>query len=285
MKKVTVIILNYKVCDQAVKCVKSVQKSTYGNVGIIVVDNNSQDGIDEVFSNSKEVTFIQTGDNLGYTGGNNVGIKKALELGSDYMFLLNADTTIEEDAIGNLVTTAELQNVGISGPKILFADERKDIIWYAGGSLDLADVLGKHRGVDEKDRGQYDTIEETEFVTGGAIFIKREVFEKIGLFDDKYFMYLEDADFCFRAKKAGFKLLYVPTAQVFHKNAQSTGLGSPRQDYFITRNRMLFAAKFLSFRTKFALFREVLRNIMIPARRLAFADFLLGNLGKGSFIK
>lgn len=284
MKKVGVVILNYKVCDQAIKCAKSVQKSTYGDVEIIVVDNNSRDGIDEALSDNKDIIFIQTGGNLGYTGGNNIGIRKALENKADYIFILNADTTIEEDAIGNLVTTAELQDVGIAGPKILFADEKKDIIWYGGGTIDLANVLGKHRGLDEKDLGQYDKIEETEFITGGAMFVRRDVFEKVGFFDDKYFMYLEDADLCFRAKRAGFKILYVPTAQVFHKNAQSAGLGSPRQDYFLTRNRMLFASKFLSFRTKFALFREAIRNIGIPARRLALIDFLLGDLGKGHVV-
>ncbi len=282
MRKVSVVILNYKVKDQAVKCVKSVQKSTYGNVDIIVVDNNSGDGLEKELEKLPDILFIQSGKNLGYTGGNNIGIKKALERDADYVFILNPDTTIEEDAIGNLVATAELEKAGIVGPKILFADDKKDTIWYAGGILDLANVLGKHRGVDEKDKKQYDTIEETEFVTGGAIFVRRDVFEKIGFFDDRYFMYLEDVDFCYRAKKAGFKVLYVPTAEVFHKNAQSAGLGSPRQDYYLTRNRMLFASKFLSLRTRFALLREAIRNLAIPARRLALVDFLLGDLGKGN---
>ncbi len=284
MKKVAVVILNFKVKELALRCIESVKGSDYENVETIVIDNNSGDGLEEEIKKVAGVSFIQSNKNLGYTGGNNLGIEKSLKDGADYIFILNADTTIEEDAIGNLVATAELEGVGIAGPKVLFADDKKNIIWYAGGILDVANVLGKHRGMDEKDRGQYDTIEETEFVTGGALFVRRDVFEKIGLFDDKYFMYLEDADFCYRATKAGFKILYVPTAQVFHKNAQSAGLGSPRQDYFITRNRMLFAAKFLSWRTRFALLREALRNIMIPARRLALVDFLLGNLGKGSFI-
>lgn len=279
--KVAVVILNYRVKDRALNCVGSVQKSNYQNLEIIVVDNNSQDGLEEEIQKIAGVKFIQTNDNLGYTGGNNIGIKKALENQADYIFILNADTEIDQNTISNLVKVSQDQEIGIAGPKILFDDQKT--IWYAGGIFDMDNVLGKHRGVDEKDQGQYDKIEETNYVSGGAMFVDKKVFEKIGFFDDKYFLYYEDSDFCFRAKKAGFKIRYVPSAVVFHANAQSTGLGSPLQDYYITRNRMLFASKFLPFRTKFALFREALKNLGSPTRRKAFFDFLLGNLGRGSF--
>lgn len=283
MKKVAVVILNYKSKDEALECIHSVKASDYSSIEIIVVDNNSQDGLEEDLRGDNEVEFIQTGDNLGYTGGNNLGIEKALKDGADYIFVLNADTVIDNSAISNLVLVSEKEGAGIVGPKILFGDRKT--IWYAGGIFDKANVLGSHRGVDELDEGQYDEIEETEYVSGGAMFVKKEVFKRIGLFDDKYFLYYEDSDFSFRAKKANFKLVFAPTAVVYHENAKSTGLGSPLQDYFITRNRMLFASKFLSFRTRFALFREALRNISNSARRLALVDFLVGNLGKGSYIK
>lgn len=283
MLKVGVVILNYKVCVETLKCVVSVAKSDYQNIEIIVVDNNSKDKIEEEIKNIKDVLFIQSNDNLGYTGGNNLGIKKALENKADYIFVLNPDTEIEKNAISSLVDLAEKVHAGIIGPKILFGD--KETIWYAGGILDLANVLGSHRGVDEKDQGQYDDVEETEFVTGGAMFVRAVVFDKIGLFDEKYFMYLEDSDLCFRVRKMGFKILYNPKAVVYHENAKSAGLGSSLQDYFITRNRMLFALKFLSCRTKFALFREAVKNILNPTRRLALFDFLTGNFGKGSFLE
>lgn len=283
MKKVTVVILNFKVKDQTLKCIESIKSSSYHNVEIIVVDNNSQDGIDEVLFDSKDVVFIQTGENLGYTGGNNIGIKHALKEGTDFVFVLNADTVIDKDAIKNLVDSVNQDEIGIVGPKILFDD--KKTLWFAGGTFDQANVLGGNRGVNEIDKGQYDQIEETEYITGGAMFVKKEVFEKIGFFDEKYFLYYEDDDFCFRAKQAGYKIKYIPSAIVYHKNAQSTGLGSSLQEYFIIRNRMLLASKFLPFRTKFALFREALRNILNPVRRLAFFDFLTGNFGKGSFLK
>lgn len=283
VKKVTVVILNYKLKDQTIDCIKSVEKSTYPSLEIVVVDNNSEDGLGKEILNFPNVKFIQNNDNLGYAGGNNVGIKYALEKGSDYIFILNPDTTLDKDAIKFLVERLEDPKVGIVSPKVYFSDSQK--IWYAGGIFDKANVLGSHRGVDQQDKKQYDESSETDFATGAALVIKKQAFEEIGFFDERYFLYYEESDFCYRAKLKGFKIMYIPKAVVYHKNAQATGLGSPLQDYFITRNRMLFAAKFLPLRTRFALFREALRNLGNPVRRLAFFDFLIGNFGKGSFLK
>lgn len=281
MKKIGVVILNYKVKDLTLKCINSVKASSYKDFFIVVVDNDSGDEIEEALSNIKDVTFIQNSKNTGYSGGNNVGIKRALELGADLVFILNPDTTINKNCLEILVEGLERYQAGIANPKIYFMDS--DVLWFAGKILDLKNVLGRHRGVDQKDRGQFDEEIEMEDAVGAAMLVKKEVFQKIGFFDEKYFLYYEDSDFCFRARKKGFKIIYIPKAVVYHKNAQSTGLGSPLQDYYITRNRMLFASKFLSLRTKFALFREALRNWSYPVRRKAFLDFLIGNFGKGNY--
>lgn len=278
--KVIVIILNFKVKALTIKCVESVKKSTYP-VKIIVVDNKSEDGLDLEINKFKDVEFIQTGKNLGFTGGNNFGIKKALANGADLVLILNPDTTTNKDCIKNLVEGMEEIGAGVVGPKIYFKDEKT--IWYAGGVMDKLNVLGKHRGVDQKDQGQYEKVIETDYVSGAAMMVKREVFENVGLFDERYFLYYEDSDFCERAKKTGYKIMYLPKAMVYHANAQSAGLGSPLQDYYITRNRMLYAKKFLPLRTQLALLREALKNLGNPNRRLALWDFLTGNLGKGSF--
>lgn len=282
MKKVSVVILNYKVRDLTIKCIESVKKSSYENISIIVVDNNSDDGLVEAIKKVEGVEFVQLKENFGYSGGNNAGIKRALKEGADYIFLLNPDTVIDKGAISSMVELAQKGgDEAVIGPKIYFGDGKT--IWYAGGIFDQANVLGKHRGVDQKDEGQYNKIEETEYVTGAAMFVPKDVFDKVGLFDEQYFLYYEDSDFSYRAKSAGFKLVYLPTAVVCHENAKSTGLGSPLQDYYITRNRMLFASKFLPIRTRFALFREALRNLDKPVRRKAFFDFLLGKFGKGEY--
>jgi GT2 family glycosyltransferase len=281
MHKVAVVILNYKVADLVLKCVDSVKNSSYQEKLIIVVDNNSNDHLADKLQLSKELIFIQSKENSGYTGGNNLGIKEALKQKADYILVLNPDTEVEKDTIKILVEKAEKLEVGILCPKIYFSDSKT--IWFAGGIMDYANVLGSNRGVDEEDTGQFDKDEEMDLVTGACMLVRAEVFEKIGLFDENYFLYYEDTDFCFRAKKAGFKIMYIHNAIVYHKNAQTTKLGSPLQDYFITRNRMLFASKFLSFRTKFALVREAFRNIKIAARRRALVDYLSGSFGKGSF--
>ena len=278
--KIAVIILNFKVKNLILKCIESVKQSTFKDLEIVVVDNSPQEGLGVLID--KDITYLPN-ENTGYTGGNNLGIKEALKGSTDYVFILNPDTEIEKDTIRILKETAEKENAGIIGSKILFSD--KKTIWYAGGILDRNNVIGKHRGVDELDKGQYDSLSETDYVTGAALFASKEVFEKVGLFDEKYFLYYADSDLSRRAKDAGFKVLYQPKAIVYHENAQSTGLGSPLQDYFITRNRMLYASKFLPFRTRFALFREALRNLDKPMRRLALWDFLTGNFGKGSYSK
>jgi len=280
MIKTGVVILNFNVKTEVKECLRSVFSSGYNNLFVCLV-NNSKEDFSDVLKDWPSLNFIQTDKNLGYSGGNNLGIKKALAEKCEYVFVLNPDTTIAENTINRLVALCEETGCGIIGPKIYFENSKK--IWYAGGILDLKNVLGSHRGVNEIDRGQFDKEVETDYVSGAAFFIKKEVLEKIGYFDEKYFLYYEDSDYCFRAKKAGFKVIYYPQSVVYHANAKSTGLGSNLQNYFITRNRMLFASKFLPLRARVALFREALTHLGDPIRRLALWDFLTGNFGQGSF--
>lgn len=286
--KVGIVILNYKVAHLAIKAVHSVLKSSYKNIHIYLVDNNSKDELAELaqkeFENNKQVTMLYLKNNTGYTGGNNVGAKAALKDSCDWVLLFNPDAVVEKDTIEIMLERAIANNAQLVNPKIYFAQSKK--IWFAGKIFDKLNVLGHHRGVDEEDTGKYDTEEELEDGTGCALFVKDEVFKKIGYLDERYFLYYEESDFIYRARQSGFKVMYIPKAIVYHDNAKSTGLGSPLQDYFITRNRMLFAKKFLPFRTQFALIREAMRtSIKYSTRRLALMDYLMGNFGKGSYIK
>lgn len=283
MKKVAVVILNYKVKYLVLKCLSSIEKSSYPNLVIVVVDNDSQDGLRDCLNVSDNLLFIQNKDNLGYAGGNNSGIREALKQQADFIFILNPDTTIESNTIEKLVEGIKRNQADLANPKIYFAGSRK--LWFAGKRMDLANVIASHIGVDQEDAGQYNQERIINDVTGGALLVSVKVFQKVGLFDERYFMYYEDSDLAMRAKKAGFKAVYVPSAIVYHRNAQSSGLGSSLQDYFITRNRMLFAKKFLSHRIRFALLREAAKNVLNPTRRLALFDYIRGNFGKGSFIK
>ena len=145
--------------------------------------------------------------------------------------------------------------------------------------MDWANMYASHRGVDAVDRGQYDKTEETAFVTGCSMIIRREVVEKIGMLDDNYYLYLEDLDYCLRAKKAGYKLLYEPSSVVWHVNAGSSARpGNPLHEYYFTRNRLLLGFRYAPLRTRFALLREAFR-FTSPVRRKAVRDWVLGRFG------
>ncbi|KKQ83490.1 MAG: Glycosyl transferase family 2, partial [Candidatus Woesebacteria bacterium GW2011_GWA1_38_8] len=234
--------------------------------------------------------LLKTGKNLGFTGGNNVGIRYALDHEADFVWLLNNDTFVDRNVLA-FVSAFRDPTVGICGSKIYFAPgrefhydryEEKDrgkVLWYAGGLVDWDNMYASHRGVDEVDHGQYDKSVETPFITGCSMMIRREVIDRIGFLDDKYYLYLEDLDFCLRAKKAGFKLLYVPSSILWHVNAGSSARpGNPLHEYYLTRNRLLLGFRYASFRTKVALLREAL-GFTSSVRRKAVMDWMFGRFG------
>ena len=305
MKKIFIVILNWNGKKDTLECLESLEKLQIANckLQIVVVDNGSTDGSVEAIQNEtlrlrsgQELKIIENKENLGFAEGNNVGIKYALENGADDTVLLNNDTLVDKNLIEELLRMAESETqIGVVSPKIYFApgfefhkdryqeNERGKVLWYAGGKMDWQNILASHRGVDEVDKGQYDQPEETDFATGCCVLIKKEVFEKIGLLDKKYFAYWEDTDFCQRAKRAGFKVVYAPNAILWHKNASSSGRpGSVTHVYFQTRNRLLFGFRYASLRAKLALFRESLKFLMEGGiRRKAVLDFYLGKFGEG----
>ncbi|MDP2649860.1 MAG: glycosyltransferase family 2 protein [bacterium] len=300
MKHVVISLLNFNGKKNTLDCLDSLQNIKRDNfkLSVVVVDNASTDGSLEEIQNTK-VKIIGNKENLGFAGGHNTAIKYALENGADYILILNNDTYVDKDFLVELLKVAEKDDdIGILTPKIYFApgfefhkdkykkEELGRVIWYAGGVMDWKNIIGHHRGVDEVDKGKFDEIEETELATGCCMLIKKEVFEKVGLFDDKYFLYYEDADLTMRTKRKNFKIMYVPKSIIWHKNAGSAGgSGSELQDYYITRNRLIFGMRYAPARAKFALLKESLK-ILLNGRhwqRRGVLDFYIGKLGKGSF--
>ncbi len=283
MIHVSVIIVNYNSHEDTLDCLHSLSviKTTGFRMNTIVIDNASKD----IFKlpeklNNETIEVLRSDANKGFTGGNNLGIYYAIEkYNSDYVLLLNNDTTVDENFLKELVRTAEAdKRIGMVGSKIYFSkgcefhknsyekSELGKVLWYAGGSIDWNHLAAFHRGVDEVDRGQFDTQTESEFATGCSVLVKREILEKVGTFDKRFFLYLEDVDWSVRVSKAGYKIAFCPTSVVYHKNAGSTGgSGSTIHDYYQTRNRLLFAFKHGSW------------NEIITALRIAFFTFLNGN--------
>lgn len=303
--KIAVVILNWNGYKDTLECIESIVKSDVSSVrcDIVVVDNNSSDNSLQELSkvanlNSNPRVFVVSNrENLGFSGGNNVGIKFALELGVDKIVILNNDTELESKCIKELVSASNRHPKAIITPKIYFApgyEFHKDrytksqvgkVIWCAGGEIDWNNVYGKNMGVDEVDNGQYDKEVPVDFATGACMLLPRELILKSGLFDDKYFLYLEDLELSTRAKVNGWSIIYSPKARLWHKVSQSSAIGSSLNDYFITRNRLIFGLKYAPIRAKFALIRESVRFIISGRKwqRIGSLDFYLRRFKQGSF--
>ena len=191
---------------------------------IYVVDNGSTDNsVAELHREfGDRIILLANERNLLYAGGNNVGILRALADGCSHLLLLNNDTAVAPTLLQRLLEAEERVGDAVLCPKIYYAD-RPDILWYAGGRLNLRRARISHRGIREQDHGQHDRLEETGWATGCALFAPRKVFEAVGLLDDNFQLYSEDVDFCLRAKAVGFKVFYVPSAQVWHKVSSAIG--------------------------------------------------------------
>lgn len=280
--KIVILILNWNGWQDTLECLESVYQIDYENFDVILVDNHSHDySLDKIraycageleveseflnyqiknkpikvlefyenettsFNDFHELIIIKNRKNYGFPGGNNVGIKLALEnLDPDYILLLNNDTIVDQHLLKNLVQEGQKnKKVGILGPKIYYYDE-PEVIWSAGCKISWKLARGIQIGSGELDQGQYDYIREVEYVSGSAFLIKTEVIRKIGLMDENYFLYFEESDWTLRANEAGFKSLYVPEAKVWHKVSRSGGgMSKPVGLYYITRNRWIFMKK------------------------------------------
>ncbi len=297
MKKVAIVIVNWNGYKDTSVCLRSLAKLRRTNVEVetIVVDNGSTDESAAIIARDfPGAVLLKLDENRGFTGGNNIGITYAMKRGADFVWLLNNDTIVDPEAL-SLLDAFDTDTVGIAGSKIYFApgheyhktryakNERGRVFWYAGGLVDWDNLYASHRGVDEVDHGQYDRAIETPFVTGCSMMIARAVVESVGLLDDAYYLYLEDLDYCLRAKRAGFTLVYQPTSVIWHVNAGSSGgAGNPLHDYYITRNRLLLGMRYASIRTKIALLREGVAFLHEnnEEKRKAVADFFFLRRGK-----
>ena len=301
MVKIFISIINFNGNETTNTCLDSLSDLVVKdfNLNVVVVDNNSKIPFvhKDNFSNFK-LEIIKSDKNLGFSGGQNLGIKYSLENGADYVVVLNNDVFVDKNLILNLLQTfSEKKDCGLVSPKIYFAKgyefhkdryREKDlgkVIWYGGGKMDMQNIIGSHIGVDEVDQGQFDKLTITDFTSGCCVMIKKEVFEKVGFFDEKYFLYYEDNDLSVRAGRKGYSSYYQPKAFMWHLNAGSSGSGSELHDYYITRNRLLFGFKYADTRAKVALIKESIKIIKSGRdwQKKGIVDFYKKNLGKGSY--
>lgn len=239
--KVAIIVLNWNGWQDTIECLESLQQITYPNYQIIVVDNGSTDESVEVIStNFPEIKILASKENLGFSGGSNLGIKYALGNGADYVLLLNNDTVVDSNFLKPMVQVAESDNhAGIVSGKIYYYND-KERIWSTGGHINRlrGSFIDKGRGV--IDRGQFDKEAQRTFFTGCTMLIKRDVFELVGLLPEAYFFGGEDLEFSLRVSKKGMKLVYCPKAVIWHKVGASHQRFTPKYVYNSYLSKILF---------------------------------------------
>jgi GT2 family glycosyltransferase len=257
---------------------QSLVTQTHGNFLVYVVDNASQDTSIAQLKDWADgrLRVIANEVNVGIAEGNNQGTRAALSDDCDYVLYLNNDVEFEPETFANLVAELEALDCDLLAPKIFFEDRTH--IWSAGGAFNaLKGYLGSHRGEGESDRGQYDTPMRVNNAPGCCLLVRNAVFNKIGMMDAKYFVYHEDADFLFRAWRAGLTMFYTPRARIFHKvSALTGGVASPFSIRYNARGHVYFMLKNLG----------VLPCLFyLPALQLRMAmKVLLRSISWGEFI-
>lgn len=271
---IIIVILNWNGKEDTLECLASVKKLDYSNYEIVLVDNGSVDGSEDAISMQyPDVTLLQTGENLGYAGGNNVGIRWALEQGADYVLVLNNDTIVDTQLLDHLVPAGVYdKNIGLFGPTNFYYNEPTKI-WAIGAIAKEPPRIGYKIIGDGDHEDKWKTAIQFDALVGSAMLIHRKVFETIGLFDEKFFLCWEEYDFCTRASEAGYKCHFIPEAKIWHKVGSSLGVEeTPMRIYFNERNRLLWAKKHLSLSARKNLLKEnclILFRIILPSFNLA----------------
>lgn len=234
--KVFIVVLNYNGRKFIKKCLSSVFKLEYPNFEVVVVDNNSTDGSLEIAKNTfSRANFIKNEENLGFSAGNNVGIRFSLERMADYILILNNDAEVEKDFLAKLVGAGENNvGVGILSP-VIFSGLTKEV-WFSGGKINWLRMRTEH----ERDIKKEECYA-TGYVTGCAMLIKASVFKSIGLFDENFFLYWEDADFSLRAQRAGFGNRLVSSSWVYH--FENSEKNNKNKIYWLVFSGLLFFKK------------------------------------------
>ena len=257
--KVSIIILNWNGLEDTIECLESLRKITYPNYDVTVVDNGSRGNDAQVMQEKfgDYIHLIKNDKNDGYAGGNNIGITSALANSQpDYILLLNNDTVVAPGFLTEMVKVAERDDQnGIVGPKTYLYDTPPQF-WLAWANIDMHRGHATVAGFGETDEGQYDDVREIHgYLPGSCLLIKQQVIQNIGLFDESYFCYWDETDYCFRVRKAGYKIVYASQAKIWHKKSvrlkpwyktlrRRDQVNSPPYFlYFMTRNNFKFMKK------------------------------------------
>jgi hypothetical protein len=239
---VSIITINYNQSDVTRDLLRTVRSLEYPNIEVIVVDNASpNDRPDLIKERYPEIRLIKSPDNLGFAGGNNLGVKEAR---GEYLLFINNDTEVPPGFVGPLVETLQKNpDIGMVSPKIKFHWD-PELIQYAGYTpMNPYTIRNNSIGYHQKDDGRFDTPMDTESIHGAAMMVPRSVVDKVGMMAEMYFLYYEEHDWAQHVKRAGYRLYYQPASYILHKESLATGKNSPLKTYYLTRNRILYARR------------------------------------------
>jgi GT2 family glycosyltransferase len=296
---IAIVILNWNQYEDTAECLTSLRRVHHPAFRTVMVDNGSTDGSPEKLQKEfPELNVIRNQENLGYVGGNNLGISFALETEAQYILLLNNDTVVDSEFLSELLDVAHSNcDAGIIGARVVYHD-RPDVLWALGGNLQQPFGRIKMLGRDKSSRITKWDKKDFDHVPGAVMLVRAAVFRQVGALDPDFFLNWEDAEFCLRAKKGGWRVIVAPGSLVRHKVSKATA--GRLATYFGQRNRLLFARKILP-RWQFLcvlvpyhwlrLAALVVSNAvqfrfdLVKAAILGTMDFFRGRLGKGSMAR
>lgn len=229
---VSIILVNYNGLEDTIECIKSIYNSTYKEYRIIIIDNDSEEDA-AVLNEYQNVKYIKLESNKGFGVANNIGTKIAVDLGTDYLLYLNNDTVIDRHLIEKLVNRTNDNTITTCA---MYYYSNPNELWYGGGEVSYSRGTFRHKG--------YMKEKHITFVTGCCFMTTEECYHRIGLFDDKYFMYYEDSDYSLKAINNGYTLLYVPDAKLWHKVGRTANKYNGMKTYYLTRNRLYLYDKY-----------------------------------------
>lgn len=236
--RVLTIVLNWNSAAESLACLASLERLTYENVHLLGVDNGSiDDSLTRIRTHAPHIDVLESKRNLGYAGGNNRGIEWGLTRGFDYFWIVNPDVVVDPESLSALVRVADTEpQVGLVGP-LIYCTERPRCVLSAGGVF--RNGRTRHRGVGELDTGQFAAVAEVDWLSGCALLASRRLIESVGLLDERFFLYGEDVEWCYRARRAGFRVLLAPRAKIWHPDTRRRDELSARVTYYIARNQVL----------------------------------------------
>ncbi len=270
--KIYIIILNWNGKQDTLSSLTSLKKVTTPHEVVVVDNGSTDDSAERIRSCFPSIHLIETGENLGYAGGNNVGIQYALEKNADFLFILNNDTTVEP----NILEAFLKRDAPIQGGKTHLMNNPK-ILDHLGGNWNIEKGAFKLVGAQAL-ASEWKNPITLDYVCGAALFVKAEVFKKVGLFDPRFFLFWEESDWCLRAKRKGYLSTVCPEAILYHKVSASFTGGKPHTTYFWWRNRLLWIERNCTSEERKTLMKTVWRDFfhtlklyLLKSLQLAFS--------------